>query len=170
MTSTRKKRRKEQFKRSCKCKDHEIILEKHHEEPHRVFTVGSKDYSRMAYNYLANNSFLTSCSKYMCSICLKYASDSLNKENDNTDSSNEVLSDENNEKISNELEESIILSIEELLKKLEQTKNLEISEKLNGKLQSLTSFISTNYVRPAITSDSRQISSMYKDLNFLKKN
>ena len=106
----------------------------------------------------------------MCSICLKYASDSLNKENDNTDSSNEVLSDENNEKISNELEESIILSIEELLKKLEQTKNLEISEKLNGKLQSLTSFISTNYVRPAITSDSRQISSMYKDLNFLKKN
>ena len=110
-----------------------------------MFTVGSKNYSRMAYNYLVNNSF------------------------DNIDSSNEVLSDENNEKISNELEESIISSIEELLKKLERTKNLEISEKLNGKLQSLTSFIGTNYVRPAITSDSRQISSMYKDLNFLKK-
>ena len=110
------------------------------------------------------------CCKYVCSICFRYASDSLNKENDNIDSSNEVLSDENNEKISNELEESIISSIEELLKKLERTKNLEISEKLNGKLQSLTSFIGTNYVRPAITSDSRQISSMYKDLNFLKKN
>ena len=56
-----------------------------------------------------------------------------------------------------------------MLKKLERTKNLEISEKLNGKLQSLTSFISTNYVRPTITSESRQIRSIYKDLNFLKK-
>ena len=168
MTSTRKKRRKEQFERSCKCKDHEIIIEKYNEEP-QVFTVGSKDYSRMAYNYLVNDSLLTSRCKYVCNICLKYASDSLNKENDNIDSSNKVLSDENNEKISNELEESIISSIEELLKKLERTKNLEISEKLNGKLQSLTSFIGTNYFRPAITSDTRQISSMYKYLNFLKK-
>ena len=105
----------------------------------------------------------------MCNSCLKYASNSLNKENDNIDSSNEVLPDENNEKISNEFEESIISSIEELLKKLERTKNLEISEKLNGKLHSLTSLISTNYVWPAIASDSRQISSVYKDLNFLKK-
>ena len=55
----------------------------------------------------------------MCNICLKYAPDSLNKENDNTDSSNEVLSDETNDKISNELEESITSSIEQLLKKLE---------------------------------------------------
>ena len=132
-----------------------------------MFTVGTKDYSRMAYNYLVNNS-LTHC-KYMCGICLKYASDSLNKENDNIDSSNEVLSDEDNEKNSNEFEESIILSIEKLLKKLKRKKNLEIIEKLNGKLQSPTSFISTNYARPAITSDNRQISSMYKDLNFLKK-
>ena len=115
-----------------------------------MFTVGTKDYSRMAYNYLVNNS-LTHC-KYMCGICLKYASDSLNKENDNIDSSNEVLSDEDNEKNSNEFEESIILSIEKLLKKLKRKKNLEIIEKLNGKLQSPTSFISTN-----------------KDLNFLKK-
>ena len=57
--------------------------------------------------------------KYVCNICFKYAPDSLNKGNDNTDSSNEVLSDETNEKISNELEESITSSIEELLKKLE---------------------------------------------------
>ena len=120
----------------------------------------------MAYNYLVDNSLTHR--KYMCGICLKYVSDSLNKENDNIDSSNKVLSDENNEKNSNELEESIILSIEELLKKLAQKKNLEIIEKLNGKLQSPTSFISTNYVRPAI-SNNRQISSMYKDLNFLKK-
>ena len=41
----------------------------------------------------------------MCDICLKYASASLSKENDNIDSSNEVFSDENNEKMSNELEE-----------------------------------------------------------------
>ena len=92
-----------------------------------MFTVGSKDYSRMAYNYLVNNSLLTSHCKYVCNICLKYASGSLNKENDNIDSSNEVLSDENNEKISNELEESIISSIEGLLKKLDRTKNLEKS-------------------------------------------
>ena len=111
MTSTWKKRWKEQFKRSCKCKDHEIILEKYNEEPHQVFTVGSKDYSRMAYNYLVNNSLLTSRCKYVCNICLKYASDSHNKENHNIDSSNEVLSDENNGKISNELEESIISSL-----------------------------------------------------------
>ena len=131
-----------------------------------MFIVGTEDYSKMAYNYLVDNSLTHR--KYMCGICLKYVSDSLNKENDNIDSSNKVLSDENNEKNSNELEESIILSIEELLKKLAQKKNLEIIEKLNGKLQSPTSFISTNYVRPAI-SNNRQISSMYKDLNFLKK-
>ena len=80
-----------------------------------------------------------------------------------------ALFDDNYEKISNELEESIIISIDELLKKLEQTKNLERSEKLNGTLQSLTSFIGANYVRPAI-SDSRQVSCMYKHLHFLKKN
>ena len=104
MTSTRKKRQKEQFKRSCKCKDHEIILEKYNEEPHRVFAVGSKDYSRMAYNYLVNNSLLTSRCKYVCNICLKYASDSLNKENDNIDSSNEVLSDEEKTELLKKLE------------------------------------------------------------------
>ena len=109
-----------------------------------MFTVGSKNYSRMAYNYLVNNSF------------------------DNIDSSNEVLSDENNEKISNELEESIISSIEDLLKKLERTKNLEIPEKLNGKLQSLTSLMGTNYVRPAITtSDSRQYYGLTSELSIL---
>ena len=53
-------------------------------------------------------------------------------------------------------EESIITSIDELLKKLEETKNLERPEKINGKLHSLTSFISANCVPPAITSDSRQ--------------
>ena len=132
MTSTRKKRQKEQFERSCKCKDHETILEKYKEEPHQVFTVGSKDYSRMAYNNLVTNSSLTSRCKYVCGICLKYALDSRNKENDNVDSCNEVLSDDNNEKISNELEESVITSIDELLKKPEQTKNLKRSEKLMG--------------------------------------
>ena len=71
MTSTQKKRWKEQFKHSCKCKDHEIILEKYNEEPHQVFTVGSKDYSRMAYNYLVNNSLLTSRCKYVCNICFE---------------------------------------------------------------------------------------------------
>ena len=132
MTSTCKKRQKEQFERSCKCKDHETILEKYKEEPHQVFTVGSKDYSRMAYDNLVTNSSLTSRCKYVCGICLKYALDSRNKENDNADSCNEVLSDDNNEKISNELEESVITSIDELLKKPEQTKNLKRSEKLMG--------------------------------------
>ena len=136
MTSTRKKRQKEQFERSCKCKDHETILEKYKEEPHQVFTVGSKDYSRRAYNNLVTNSSLTSRCKYVCDICLKYALDSRNKENDNVDSCNKVLSDDNNEKTSNELanelEESVITSIDELLKKPEQTKNLKRSEKLNG--------------------------------------
>ena len=111
-----------------------------------MFTVGSKDYSRMAYNYLVTNSFLTSGCKYVCDICLKYVSDSLNKENDYVDSSNELLSHDNSEKISNELEKSIIISIDKLLKKLEQTKNLERSEKLNRELQSLTSFIGANCV------------------------
>ena len=55
----------------------------------------------------------------MCVTCLKYVSDSLNKENDYVDSSNELLSHDNNEKISNELEKSIITSIDKLLKKLE---------------------------------------------------
>ena len=86
----------------------------------------------MAYNNLVTNSSLTSCCKYVCGICLKYALDSCNKENDNADSCNEVLSDDNNEKISNELEESVITSIDELLKKPEQTKNLKRSEKLMG--------------------------------------
>ena len=116
-----------------------------------MFTVGNKDYSRMAYNYLVTNSFLTSGCKYVCDICLKYVLDSLNKKNDYVDSSNELLSHDNNEKISNELEESIITPIDELMKKLEQTKNLERSEKLNGELQSLTSFIGANCVWPAIT-------------------
>ena len=119
MTSTQKKGQKKQFECSCKCKDHEIIPEKHNEEPYWVFTVGSKDYSRMAYNYLVTNSFLTSGCKYVCDICLKYVSDSLNKENDYVDSSNELLPHDNNEKISNELEKSIITSIDKLLKKLE---------------------------------------------------
>ena len=69
-----------------------------------MFTVGSKDYSKMAHNYLVNNSLLTSCCKYVCNICLKYASDSLNKENDNIDSSNEVLSDEEKTELLKKLE------------------------------------------------------------------
>ena len=73
MRSTRKKRLHVQFEGSYKCQDHEIILRKNNEEPHLVFTFSSKDYSRMAYNYFVINSRLTSRSKYVCEICLKYA-------------------------------------------------------------------------------------------------
>ena len=44
-----------------------------------------------------------------------------------------------------------------MLKQLEQTKSLERLKKLHGKLPSLTSFISTNYVQQ-----------MHKDLKFWK--
>ena len=46
MTSTRVKRQKLQFERSCKCKNHEVIVAKYIEDPYHVYTVGSKDYSR----------------------------------------------------------------------------------------------------------------------------
>ena len=46
MTSTRAKRQKLQFERSCKCKNYEVIVAKYIEDPYHVYTVGSKDYSR----------------------------------------------------------------------------------------------------------------------------
>ena len=43
-----------------------------------------------------------------------------------------------------------------------------MSDKLNSKIKSLTSFISTNFAQPAVTIDSKIISSNKKDLNYLK--
>ena len=60
----------------------------------------------------------------MCDVCFKYILNSLNKKNDNVNSSIEILSDENNLKISNELEESVITSNDELLKKARTKKEL----------------------------------------------
>ena len=83
---------------------------------------------------------------------LKHAPDSINKKNDSIDSYDEILSDDNGKIL-----KAIITSTDELLKQLEQTKSLERLKKLHGKLQSLTSFISTNYVQR-----------MHKDLKFWK--
>ena len=56
--------------------------------------------------------------------------------------------------------ESLIKSIDELLmKQLEEAKNSPVSDKLNGEIKSLTSFISTNFVLPAVTIDRKIISS-----------
>ena len=49
MTSTRTKRQKLHFERSCKCKNHEVIVTKYNEDPYRVYTVGRNDYSRKSY-------------------------------------------------------------------------------------------------------------------------
>ena len=73
MTSTRTKRQKLHFERSCKCKNHEVIVAKYIEDPYRVYTVGSKDYSRKSYNYLVSKGFLTNRCKYVCNNRLKYA-------------------------------------------------------------------------------------------------
>lgn len=71
-----------------------INIGKYNEEPHRVFTVGSK--VRVAYNYLVVNSFSNLMVASMCvTFNLKHAPDSINKKNDNIDSCDEILSDDN---------------------------------------------------------------------------
>ena len=64
MTSTRTKRQKLQFKRSCKCKNHEVIVAKYNEDIYRVYTVGSKDYSRKSYNHLVSKGMSTNRSRF----------------------------------------------------------------------------------------------------------
>ena len=99
---------------------------------------------------------LTNCCKYVCNNCLNYATDHLSEENGKEIPSNGHESiDDNTEDLSTELDESIIKSIHELMKQLEETKNSPVSDKLNSKIKSLTSFISTNFVRPAVTIDSK---------------
>ena len=112
---------------------------------------------------------LTNRCKYVCNNCLKYAADHLSEENGKEIPSNghETI-DDNTEDLSTELDESIIKSIDELMKQLEEAKNSPVSDKLNSKIKSLTSFISTTFVRPAVTIDSKIISSNYKDSNYLK--
>ena len=72
--------------------------------------------------------------------------------------------DDHTEDLSTELDESIIKSIDELMRQLEEAKNFPISDKLKSKIKSLTSFISTNFVLPAVTIDSKIISSNCKDI------
>ena len=64
MTSTRTKRQKLQFERSCKCKNHEVIVAKYNEDIYRVYTVGSKDYSRKSYNHLVSKGMSTNRSRF----------------------------------------------------------------------------------------------------------
>ena len=134
MTSTRTKRQKLHFERSCKCKNHEVIVAKYNEDPYRVYTVGSKDYSRKSYNYLVSKGLLTNRCKYVCNNCLKYAADHLSEENGKEIPSNGHESiDDNSEDLSTELDESIIKSIDELMIQLEEAKNSPVSDKLNSK-------------------------------------
>ena len=72
--------------------------------------------------------------------------------------------DDHTEDLSTKLDESIIKSIDELMRQLEKVKNFPISDKLKSKIKSLTSFSSTNFVWPAVTIDSKIISSNYKDI------
>ena len=112
---------------------------------------------------------LTNPCKYICNNCLKYATDDLSEENGKEMPSNgHERIDDNTDNLSTELEESIIKSIDEFMKQLEEAKNFLVSDKLNSKIKSLTSFISNNFVRPAVTIDSKIMSSNYKYLNYSK--
>ena len=169
MTSTRTTRQKLQFEWSCKCKNHEVIVAKYNEDPYRVYTVGSKDYSRKSYNYLVPKGMLTNCCKYVYNYCLKYVTDHFSEEyGKKVPSSGHESIDDNTDSLSTELDESMIKSIDELMKQLKEAKSFPMSDKLNSKIKSLTSFISTNFVQPAVTIDSKIISSNNKDLNYLK--
>ena len=119
ITSTRAKRQKLQFERSCKCKNHEVIVAKYNEDIYRVYTVGSKDYSRKSYNYLVSKGMLKNHCKYLCNNCLKYAADHLSEENGKEMPSTDHESIVNNtDNLSTEVDESIIQSIDELMKQL----------------------------------------------------
>ena len=169
MTSTRTKRQKLHFEWSCKCKNHQVIVAKYNEDPYHVYTIRSKDYSWKSCNYLVSKGLLTNCCNYICHDCLKYATDHLSEENGKEmPSTGHKSIDDNTEDLSTVLEESIIKSIDELMKQVEEAKNFPISDKLNGKIKSVTSFIITNFVRPAVTIAIKIISSNYKDLNYLK--
>ena len=112
---------------------------------------------------------LTNRWKYVCNKCLKYATDHLSEENGKEiPSTGHESIDDNTKDLSTELHELIIKSTDELMKQLEEAKTSLVSDKLNNKIKSLTSFISTNFVQPAVTIDSKIISSNYKDLNHLK--
>ena len=160
MTSTRTKRQKLHFEWSCKCKNHQVIVAKYNEDPYHVYTIRSKDYSWKSCNYLVSKGLLTNCCNYVCHNCLKYATDHPSTGHESID--------DNTEDLSTVLEESIIKSIDELMKQVEEAKNFPISDKLNGKIKSVTSFIITNFVRPAVIIAIKIISSNYKDLNYLK--
>ena len=99
MTSTRTKRQKLHFERSCKCRNHEVIVAKYNEDPYRVYTVGSKDYSRKSYNYLVSKGLLTNRCKYVRNNCLKYATDHRSEENGKEMSSTGHESIDDNTKI-----------------------------------------------------------------------
>ena len=54
--------------------------------------------------------------------------------------------DDITEDLSTRLDESIIKSFDELMKLLEEAKHSPVSDKLNSRIKSLTSFISTYFV------------------------
>ena len=103
--------------------------------------------------------------KYSCSICLKYAADHLSEETGKEIPYNGNESVDDTDDSSTDINELTIKSIDELMKQLEKAKSSPLSDKLNSKIKSLTSFISTNFVQPAITFDSKILSSSKKDLN-----
>ena len=112
---------------------------------------------------------LTNCCKYVYNYCLNYVTDHFSEEyGKKVPSSGHESIDDNTDSLSTELDESMIKSIDELMKQLKEAKSFPMSDKLNSKIKSLTSFISTNFVQPAVTIDSKIISSNNKDLNYLK--
>ena len=113
---------------------------------------------------------LKNCYKYVCNYCSKYVTDHFSEEYGKKMpfSGHESIDDDNTDSLPTELDESMIKSIDELMKQLEEAKSSPMSDKLNSKIKSLTSFISTNFAQPAVTIDSKIISSNKKDLNYLK--
>ena len=111
---------------------------------------------------------LASRCKYSCSICLIYATDHLSEETGKEIPYNGNESVDDTDDSSTDIDELRTKSIDELMKQLEKAKSSPLSDKLNSKIKSLTSFISTNFVQPAITIDSKILSSSKKDLNYLK--
>ena len=138
MTSTRTKRQKIHFEQCRKCKNHETIVAKYNVDPHRLYTVGSKDYSRKSYNYLVSKYLLTNRCKYVCNNCLKHATDHLSEETGKEMPSNGHYSLDDTEDLLTDPAESMIKSIDKLMKQLQEAENSSVSDKLKNTIKSST--------------------------------
>ena len=80
MTSTRTKRQKLLFERSCKCKNMKLLLQNIMKIP-IVYIMSDAKIIPENHNHLVSKGMLTNGCKYVCNNCLKYATDYLPEEN-----------------------------------------------------------------------------------------